>query len=161
MKRCKISGCLGAGEITKKGTLYFSKGYCKKHYARLYRNGTQTPKQVHGNHRLKHPLYFVYMNMKARCLTKTNPEHKNYGGRGIKICKRWLGIYGFDNWLKDMGERPKGKYQNGRSKYSIDRIDNSGHYEPSNCRWANLSQQNKNRRRAKPPQTHYNFAEMN
>jgi hypothetical protein len=87
----------------------------------------------------KHPLYQTHNAMKHRC---SNPNHKRwmgYGGRGIKVCDRWLGDDGFKNFLEDMGERPEGT--------TLDRINNDGNYEPTNCRWATDSEQNKNRRK--------------
>jgi hypothetical protein len=83
--------------------------------------------------------YRIWIKMKQRCL---NPNIEpdiwaNYGGRGIKICDRWLK---FENFLADMGERPS-------KEHSIDRIDNDGHYEPGNCRWATITQQLRNTRR--------------
>ena len=75
--------------------------------------------------------------MKRRCLNTNAPNYKNYGGRGIRVCPRWLGS--FDNFLADMGRAPEGK------RISIDRIDNDGNYEPSNCIWATTTTQNRNK----------------
>lgn len=83
-----------------------------------------------------------WIGCKTRCYNKNNPNYNNYGGRNITVCNRWL--ESFQNFIDDMGEKPKdGK------RYSLDRINNDGNYEPSNCRWATDSEQNKNRRKFK------------
>lgn len=79
--------------------------------------------------------YRSWSHMKWRCLNSNCSTFKYYGGRGIRMCERWMN---FINFLEDMGERSPG--------LSLDRIDNGGNYEPSNCRWATRSQQMKNRR---------------
>ena len=85
------------------------------------------------------PLYNTYSLMKSRCYNRKNPKYKNYGGRGIRVCERWLGrSIGYANFVADMGERPKGT--------SLDRIDNDGNYEPNNCRWTTNTVQSQNRR---------------
>ena len=85
------------------------------------------------------PLYNTWVNMKQRCYNPNFRDYKNWGGRGIKVCDRW--INSFSNFINDMGERPDGK--------SLDRINNDGDYEPSNCRWATSKEQIKNQRNTK------------
>ena len=88
-----------------------------------------------------HPEYKIWDGIKQRCLNETSHAYHRYGGRGITICDRWTGHDGFNNFIADMGPRPEPK-----SEYSIDRVDNHGNYEPSNCRWATWKEQHNNKR---------------
>lgn len=81
-----------------------------------------------------HPLYYIWVGMRARCRDTQNP---NYGGRGIRVCDRWDSS--FQDFVEDIGERPG-------PSYSLDRVDVDGNYEPANVRWATKHQQAQNRR---------------
>ena len=77
-------------------------------------------------------------------------RYKDYGGRGIKICDRWLGYYGLQNFIDDMGPTPTDeKLPSGRSIWTIDRIDNSKGYSPDNCRFVSPKSNSRNRRNTK------------
>ena len=80
------------------------------------------------------PEYHCWKAMKSRCSNPNIPAYKNYGGRGISVCAWWL--HSFENFYADMGPRP--------DSHSIERIDNDGNYEPSNCIWADRATQSKN-----------------
>ena len=91
-------------------------------------------------HGLKdHPIYPIWLQMKARCVNPRHRYYDYYGGRGISVCDRWRDS--FPNFLEDMGDRPDG--------LEIERINNDGNYEPNNCKWATRSEQMCNRRRLK------------
>lgn len=83
----------------------------------------------------KTPIYKLWYGIIQRCKPHKKPWSKNYGDRGIRVIDRWLK---FENFLKDMGEKPKGK--------SLDRIDNNKGYLMENCRWASPMEQMNNTR---------------
>lgn len=111
-------------------------------------NALSFPRLSHGdtrNGRLS-PEYHTWASMIKRCTNRNCWAWKNYGGRGITVCDRWRDS--FENFLADMGRRPLGR--NGkRPLYTLDRINNDGHYEPGNCRWATWKEQAQNTRKAK------------
>lgn len=81
------------------------------------------------------PVYFVWNQMVRRCKNPQHRDFKNYGGRGIKVCETWLK---FENFIADMGLPGQGM--------TLERNDNNGNYESSNCRWATRTEQVLNRR---------------
>ena len=81
-------------------------------------------------------VYSIYSNMKNRCCNPSSKRFYLYGGRGIKVCDRWLNS--FENFYEDMGDPPGG--------YEIERKDVNGNYEPNNCEWVTHAQQARNTR---------------
>lgn len=110
--------CLRVGSIKSCGCLY---SMIKNH-------------KTHGMS--KTSTYRSWVHMHERCLVTKCKDYKNYGGRGITICKRWLNS--FENFYEDMGEKPEG--------LTIERIDNDSNYKLSNCKWATRKEQNMNKR---------------
>lgn len=93
---------------------------------------------THGKSRTRENL--SWKNAKQRCYNKNHPYYKNYGGRGIIMCDRW--INSFTNFISDMGVAPS-------NKHTLERMDVNGNYEPSNCKWATYKEQARNTRRSK------------
>lgn len=94
---------------------------------------------------LKHGLsrtseYRAWQTMRLRCTVPSNPAYEDYGGRGIRVCDRWLNSVA--TFVADMGLKPS-------SKHELDRRDNNGHYEPDNCRWVLRTVNSRNRRSSK------------
>jgi hypothetical protein len=132
---CTIPGC----ESKRVG-----RGWCTKHWRRWREQGDPLyiplRQRGHGHSVRGHQsrTYQVWASMKDRCANSNNKKYHLYGGRGIKVCDRWQL---FENFLSDMGERPG-------PEYSLDRYpNNDGNYEPGNCRWATIEQQNNNTRK--------------
>lgn len=134
--KCRVTGCQRSSR---------ARGLCEAHYKRQRTHGDpgSAVVAVKKRRRLDLPVdqlpeYKAWRAMRSRCLSDRHPYYGRYGGRGIAVCERWLGAEGFDRFLEDMGRRPS-------RGHSLDRIDNNGGYEPSNCRWSNWHQQNRNR----------------
>lgn len=103
-----------------------------------------TSKRNSTHHKSNHRLYAVWSGIKYRCYNKHCRGYENYGGRGISVCDEWLNSFeSFYEWAIDNGydeDAPRGKC-------TIDRIDNDGNYDPSNCRIVDMKTQARNRRK--------------
>lgn len=116
-------GCAQAAQRAKNGRATIAKAQAKNTKHGYLKGG-------------RHPVYRVWQGIKERCLKPKHKSYPDYGGRGIKICDRWMD---FVNFIADMGDRPS-------SNHSIERRDNDGNYEPNNCYWATKAEQARNSR---------------
>jgi hypothetical protein len=129
-KVCKNCRCIFERKRNLKGKLsspWKARKFCSKSCARIFKATT---------HGMSHtPTHNVWLGIKSRCSNKNMQNYYLYGGRGISVCKRWMK---FENFLKDMGKRPKGM--------TIERKNFNRGYTPSNCIWASIKDQANNKR---------------
>lgn len=104
---------------------------------RLERCRDAVTKHGHGRDGNHSKTYRAWVHMKERCRNPNCISYPNYGARGISVCERWLDS--FEHFLADMGESPRG--------LTLERVNNDGNYEPSNCTWATRMVQNNNKRK--------------
>lgn len=123
-------------------------GFCSAHYARWRRHGHPLgglmggAKARNGFSQSERREAHSYYAARDRCTNSKHKQWAHYGGRGIRLCDRWLrgnGVSsGLQCFLADMGEAPIGT--------TLDRVNVNGDYEPGNCRWATSTEQNRNKR---------------
>lgn len=113
---------------------------CKENTSKANRKHGAT-----GDHSNIDRLYRIWSSIRKRCNTQTCKDFKNYGGRGICVCKEWDDFTKFRDWTLKNGY----SYTAAFGKCTIDRIDVNGNYEPNNCRWVGMDIQQRNKRNSK------------
>jgi hypothetical protein len=129
-RNCRVDNC---------SCLSVAKGFCDTHYRRWKKHGDPLCVKVEKHGYRRSVEYRIWSHIKGRCCNPNDTNYADYGGRGIKICKKWR--HSFLAFLRDMGKRPNGM--------QIDRIDNNGNYCKKNCRWTTPAKNNQNRRSTK------------
>ncbi|KKN27390.1 hypothetical protein LCGC14_0865180 [marine sediment metagenome] len=149
MKQCikceqmKDKNCFSKHKMNKDGLQYVCKS-CVKIYHQEHKENRVAYYQVHKKeigayyqvYNQKNYLRKTWYDMIRRCYVSKCKDYKNYGGRGITVCQRWLNS--FEAFKEDIGERPS-------PKHSIDRINNNGNYGPSNVKWSTIKEQSINK----------------